>query len=202
MASQPRRRALLALTDRLAKEEIGPEATGLDWILDRVASGRTFTDIANELGAAFGPDWGGPGSGTGPWSPSRAFVSLVFNRINPDAGQRIAEARKQGATAMAEQALAIVDAASTTTTATVQKARLQLDARLALAAAFDRATFGTKAPEIQLNLGDLHIEALLRTKTVGQPRPQLEPLHAEILPASDDTNSTPPLALGMGISED
>ena len=91
MPSTPRRQALLQLLGRLAAQE---GVTPLGLICGRLESGKTFVKIAGELGDRFGPDWNGAGSG--PWTPSRAFVSLVAHRLEPDADARIAEARRKG----------------------------------------------------------------------------------------------------------
>lgn len=91
MPSTPRRKALLRLLGQLAAQE---GVTPLDLICHRLESGKTFVKIAAELGDHFGPHWNGAGSG--PWTPSRAFVSLIAHRLEPDADTRIAEARRKG----------------------------------------------------------------------------------------------------------
>jgi len=88
---------VLSLLGRVAIEELGDGATPLDWVLHRVESGRTFVNIAAEIGEKLGPDWRGPGTRSGPWNPSRAWVSFIAHRMACDAKQRIAKARSNGA---------------------------------------------------------------------------------------------------------
>jgi hypothetical protein len=101
MASRPKEARVLALLEQLATEELGDGATALEWILDRLNRGKTFVKIAAEIGERLG----GPGTESGRWTPSRAWVSFIAHRMAPDADQRIAEARRKGATAIAEEGL-------------------------------------------------------------------------------------------------
>ena len=191
MASTPRQRALLRAMTQLAQEEVGPGATPLDWVVQRLEDGLTVTKVAARVGEALGENW--DGSAGGPWIPSRAFLSNVMRWVYPDtAKERMAAARKVGATSLAEDALGIVDECSTATTASVQKARLQSDTRLALAAAFDPEKFGTRSvPQVNISLGDLHILAVQRAPRLGlpaserQPQQQVEPMPAEIVGADE-----------------
>jgi hypothetical protein len=90
MASTPRRQVLLRLLCRLAAQE---GVTPLELVCRRLESGKTFVNIAAELGDHLGANWNGPRSG--PWTPSRAFVSLIAHRLEPDAPARIADARRK-----------------------------------------------------------------------------------------------------------
>ena len=73
--------------------------------------------------------------------------------------RRLNDARRKGAATLAEESKTIADACDPTPGA-VAKARAQGDARLRLAEAFDRATFGAKAAGITIDIGQLHLAAL------------------------------------------
>jgi hypothetical protein len=113
MASTLRKRGLVALMTKLARRELGEDATALDWACDRLARGHTFVKMANELGRHFGENWSGQ-EGSGPWTPSRWFVNATCLRLSADARRRLDEARTRGgAPALKEDAMRIVDEAST-----------------------------------------------------------------------------------------
>ena len=105
MASRPKEARVLAVLGQLATEELGDGAMALEWILDRLESGKTFVKIAVEIGEKLGLDWQGPGTQSGPWTPSRAWVSFIAHRMAWDADQRIAEARRKGAAALRQDGL-------------------------------------------------------------------------------------------------
>ncbi len=119
MASRRKEARVLAVLGQLAIEELGDGATPLEWILDRLESGNTFVNIASEIGERLGPDWRGPGTESGRWAPSRAWVSFIAHRMAYDADRRIAEARRKGALATR---LKVASDASPWTTAPTQPA--------------------------------------------------------------------------------
>jgi hypothetical protein len=49
MASQPKKRKLLVTLSKLAEEELGPEANGLDWVELQVSGGATMRDIRDRV---------------------------------------------------------------------------------------------------------------------------------------------------------
>ena len=131
----------------LAAEEFGPDATPLDVVLDRVGAGRTFNEMAAEFAERMGE------------SCSASWLRGVAAKM-PGYTERAREARSQGAHALAEQALAIADETAKSTI-DVQRNRLRVEQRMALAKAFS-PDFRDKAPAtlVQFDLGQVHLAAL------------------------------------------
>ena len=120
MAGRPKEGRLKAKLAEIAKREMGPGATGLDWTVQQVADGVTIGKIAELLAEEMGE------------SVSRSFFSWHINNVTTDAKERIKAARKEATHVWAEQALDIAERPATTT-ADVQQARLQIETRRWLA---------------------------------------------------------------------
>lgn len=136
MAGRPRLRAMLT-----AVSDIG----GVEAILDRVANGETMVEIAASMPAS---------EGYGPHSPTMLSNWL---REDPERAEALLRARARAASSLAEQSLVIADSA---TPEMVQKARLQVDVRRWLASKYDPQQFGEKQVDVQINIAELHIDAL------------------------------------------
>jgi hypothetical protein len=150
MASQPKKRRLLAHLAKLAEEELDEGGTPLDWFISRVRSGATVTRIARELAEQMGE------------SVSRAWLSSTMNNIAPDASRRIGEARRESAVFHAEDGVEILDTADVSSREAFQRDKARADSRFWLAARFSPSEYGDK-PVAQINVmsyGDLHIAAL------------------------------------------
>jgi hypothetical protein len=148
MAGRPKEGRLKAKLAEIAKREMGPGATGLDWTVQQVADGVTIGKIAELLAEEMGE------------SVSRSFFSWHINNVTTDAKERIKAARKEATHVWAEQALNIAERPATTT-ADVQQARLQIETRRWLTAVFNRQEFSEKQQhEVTLDLGALHLAAL------------------------------------------
>lgn len=131
----------------IAKREIGPNATPVDWVVQKVAYGVTIGTIAKELAAEMGE------------SVSRNFLSGHINNATPGAKERIQAAREEATHVWAEQALEIAERPAITT-AEVQQARLQFETRRWLTAVVNREEFSEKQQhEVTLDLGQLHLAA-------------------------------------------
>src|SRR5829696_6862288 len=140
MAGRPKEGRLKAKLAEIAKREMGPGATGLDWAVQKVADGVTIGKIGESV--------------------SRSFFSWHSNNVTTDAKERIKAARKEATHVWAEQALEIA-ARPANTTADVQQSRLQIDTRRWLAAVFNREEFSEKQQhEVTLDIGALHLAAL------------------------------------------
>jgi hypothetical protein len=174
MASRPKEQRLKALLEQMADSELGEGAGGFDLVCARIAGGQTVTSLALELEQAMGE------------SASRKWISFVINRWGTDAKERLTEARRQAATAYADEAVDIADNAPTKSTADIQKARLRVDTRLNLAKAFDRATFGERPPAAQISIGQLHLAALEEYAKLPACVGAVTPLDVELLPRFDD----------------
>jgi hypothetical protein len=167
MAGRPKERRLKAKLAEIAKREIGPHATSIDWVVQRVADGVTVGKIAEYLAQEMNE------------SVSRSFFSWHINNATPDAKARIRAARKDATHVWAEQTLDIA-ARPVSTTAEVQQARLQIETRRWLTAVFNREEFSEKQQhEVTLDLGQLHLAAL-RTYNAKQVA-RTEPLAVEII---------------------
>ena len=97
------------------------------------------------------------------------------------------DARRQSADAHAENAVKILDEASSDSTAEVTLARAQSDVRKWLATCFNRAQYGDPGVSVKvnnaLNLGQLHLDALKANGMVMHaPKPKL----LEVSVESDD----------------
>jgi hypothetical protein len=111
---------------------------GDQWVFERLAGGATVTQLAKALGV------------------SRGVLSWWCNSdCRKDAYLR---ARKSGAAALAEDSLAIADNAKPID---VQVARLRVEHRRWMASKLDPDRWETqKGPAIQVNVANLHIDAL------------------------------------------
>lgn len=117
---------------------------GDEIIFRRIASGELVTDIMESYGY------------------SRDMMYQWINQGGEARRQAFEDAKRQSAEALAEQAGRIIDAAAdATSTAAVMVARERMGYRKWLAGIRDRETFGERAgAEIQVNIGQLHLDAL------------------------------------------
>ena len=147
MAGQPLIRAVNA---RIHK------AGGEEYVFTRVAEGKTLKEIAEEIGV------------------SRQQLSTWCNhRQRRDA---LARARREAATALVEEGLTIADGVQDPTEVPV--AKLRADYRRWMAGKLNREAWGDQqGPLVNINLGDLHLEALKaanRPAIEGEARPEAE----------------------------
>jgi hypothetical protein len=147
MASRPKEQRLKDALQRMADRELGEGAEILDFVVFRVEAGDTITALAQEIAVEMGE------------AATRGWISWVLNRLTPEAKSRIAAARRGAAMALAEEALAVAEEPTRTTTE-VQRNRLRVDTRLNLAKAFDRDTFGERAPRGGFDIGELYVQVL------------------------------------------
>ena len=122
-------------------------AGGAQALLERISAGETMISIARALDV------------------SRSVISGLLNDEHAEA---LKEARKRAATVYVEEALEIADAA---TPATERVEKLKADTRRWLAGRWDRAAFGDNSrPDVQVNIGALHIEALRHYNVLQKER--------------------------------
>ena len=81
MASQPLRRALVKALGNRAHDELGAQATPLDYVEYWLSSGQTLQGLSQDIEVDLGR------------TLSRKFVSFVCNRLTADARLRIRVAR-------------------------------------------------------------------------------------------------------------
>lgn len=85
MGSRPKLKRLIVTLTELAKQELGELAEPIDFVVGRVSSGQTVTDLAHEVAAIMGEP------------ASRSWLSWRFNHLSPQAKERIALARRNAA---------------------------------------------------------------------------------------------------------
>jgi Bacteriophage Sf6, terminase small subunit-like len=173
MAGRPKEARFRAALTRLAERE---DMQPLDWVVAQLESGISVRKIGDALRAEAGEE------------SSPQWIYTLLHGLAPEAKERVREARKVGATALADQALEIADRPATST-AEVQANRLAVDTRRWIASSFDRATFGDAPPKVELaiDLGQLHLEALRRRAVTVERVPEQLPAGPdyEVLPRSD-----------------
>jgi hypothetical protein len=173
MAGRPKEQRFRAALERLAERE---EMPPLDWVVAQLESGTSVRKMGDalreEAKEECSPQW----------------IYTLLHGLAPDAKERVREARRVGATALADQALEIADRPAATT-AEVQQNRLAVDTRRWIASSFDRATFGDSPPkvEVALSLGELHLSALRQraVQTVRVPEQLTAGPDYEVIPQSD-----------------
>jgi hypothetical protein len=146
MPSRPRRAALIAKLAELAAEEIGATASPIDYLCAQHAHGALFSELAEFLAGEMGQP------------VSRTFLSMTAHQLAPDAKERIASARREGALSLGERAVEIADNSEPTSGAAA-RARNSMSARFWLAERANPALAG-KGATIEINAGQLMLAAL------------------------------------------
>ena len=125
------------------------EQGGADWLYEQIASGVTVSQIAKQFECA------------------RGTMSRVLNS-NPEWAKALEKGRLEAADAIAERGLELVDGLSATSgTNEIAAIREQANYRKFMAGALNAELYGGKASShITINLGDLHIEALKKSKMI------------------------------------
>lgn len=163
MAGRRKLAKLRATMKKVAEAEMGPGTQIIEWICAQIESGKTVGQLADFFGAKMGE------------SCSRSWFSYIINR-DPAHKARIAAARKEAAHVILDEALEIADRqAENESSASVQRAMLQADTRVRLAALWNKEAFGTQPAQVQVGIGALYLDAL-RQCTLIQTRtpPMLE----------------------------
>jgi len=134
--------------ERFIKRQIAAQG-GWDRILERIASGETVADIAR----TFLRQPGGP-------AISRAFFSRLLH-ADPARSAQVSPARKEGASAMVDDAVHIVDSAPLDRDST-NNAKVRAELRVKVAGFIDREAWGEKGQQVNVTVNqfDLHLNAL------------------------------------------
>ena len=132
MAGFPMRRAL-----EKKIEDLG----GIEFVSAHIAQGMTIGRLAEFIEC------------------SRPMLSFWINHTE-ERKNAVLSARKLKAEKLAEDALDIADEADGSSSSAVNKARLQVDTRKWMAAKLDPEGFGDKSMEVNISVGDLHLQAL------------------------------------------
>lgn len=165
MAGQPRKRAMIRELEKRARER---ECSVLEYAVECVESGWTLTQLVESLNDAIdqGDDY-----------VTRAMVSRYLNHELEGADQLAAARRGDGAHGLAESALTVIDEE---TEDKVQAARnkTRAEMRLKLAGFWNRQEYGEqRGPSVAVNLdlGQLHIDALRQRRIDVQEQQMLPP---------------------------
>jgi len=150
MAGRPQRRQMLKQIEAAAEAAGMPMA---EYVYDYVASGKTLVDLADEVGY------------------SRSHISRHLNSI-PEIKEALEKARLEAADALAEQTIKLADdlAARLDRGEEVKNERIavlreQTSNRKWWAATANPGRYGKPDTSITINLGDLHLDALRKTRS-------------------------------------
>src|SRR6266550_4003944 len=134
--------------ERYVKRQI-QEQGGWPRILERLSSGETVADISRTFQQY----------PTGPHI-SRSFFSRLLHQ-DPDRSAEVRKARLEGAGAMVDEAIHIVDTAAVDRDS-VNKAKVRADLRVKVAGFIDREAWGEQKQQVQVqvNLADVHLDSL------------------------------------------
>ena len=143
--------------ERHVKRQI-QEQGGWPRILERIASGETVADVARTI---LRPDG---------LSISRSFLSNLLH-ADPERSARVKLAHVEGAAAMVDDAIHLVDRAPIDRDS-VNKAKVQSETRLKVAGFLDRTQWGEQkqAINIGVSVNTMHVDAL-RHRVVEVSRP-------------------------------
>ena len=153
MPGQPKNRAML---ERL--EELGD----IDWLCEQVAGGNSLLDIA-----------------ANDFDDCSRHMLQRWIRKDPDRKTRYEEAKREGAAAMVEQGMTILDDADENTAA-VQKAGLRANYRKWYAGVVDRQSFGPPDRRTSININNIEHLHLAALQAHGGPDAQIPEASADV----------------------
>lgn len=148
MAGNPKAAKVREALAARAVRELGEGASALDYVCMSLEGGQLLNQLAAELETELGE------------AVSRTLLSHTVHRLADNARDRIAAARRVGASALVEEAVDLLDDASTASREELSKAKFRSDARLWVAERTDPSSFGTRSSlNVQMSLGTLAIDA-------------------------------------------
>lgn len=155
MAGQPIKRALQAALAEIAVEEMGAGHSALDYVCDWIEDGGRVKELQEAVEVRANIE-----------VTQQAF-SRAIRTLEPDARDRIAEARRRAPPALVERARDAIEDAPTDSREKLDKAKETAKILLWQAERLGKETYG-QAPMAQLNLnvGQLHLEAF---RAINQP---------------------------------
>jgi hypothetical protein len=182
MAGRKKLAKLRSTMKKVAEAEMGPGAESIEWLCAQIESGKTVGQLADFFAAKMGEGC------------SRSWFSYVINR-DPAHKARIAAARKEAAHAILDEALEIADRqVENESSASVQRARLQADTRVRLAALWNKEVYGTQQAQVQVGIGALYLDALRQCAVIpARTRPTLESGEVDYEVGSDSGVAEPSL---------
>jgi hypothetical protein len=134
---------MIAELERRTRDELGPDATHLDYAVHWVESGGTILALAEEIGVR------------------RQALSGYLHRTFSDALERLERARPSCAHAMVEQAVQLIDDADTSSREELAHAKMRADVRTWLASRLHREAYGdAKGATVSISIGSMHLGAI------------------------------------------
>lgn len=145
--------------------------TPLAWVIHRIENGTNVTALAREVSATELPHH--PPEGF-----SRNWFSSIINKMpTPEGGssakEQIAQARREAAHLLVDEAMSIADEAAATS-ADVQQNRLRTETRLKIAGWWNPEYSDKAKLEVSVDFGQLHLDALRQRAIRANTVPRLE----------------------------
>jgi len=160
MPGQPLKHAVISQLAELAKQEIGEDATALDYVCHWIEGGERTGALQKRIESLIGTKFSTP------------FFSGVINHgLGPNAKERLRQSRADAGPALVEKAREVVENAPTDDKVKFEKAREESKILLWQAERQDRATYGQQQPvaQVNLNVGSMHLDAF---RAISHSAPQ------------------------------
>jgi hypothetical protein len=151
LAGKPKQKVLIRVLLARAVDELDDKATTLDYVVSWIESGRTMIELSKALTEDAGEEI------------SDRYVSrYLHDTYGDEYAGRVGAARRIGAFAMVDQAIDIVDEASTFDKTHLAKAVARANVRQWTAERFNRKELGAPKGEgtTNITINSLHIDAL------------------------------------------
>ena len=150
MAGQPLKQEVRNTLSRLAKEEIGEEATALDYVCSHIEDGGRIKELKERISGILNVEF------------SPEFFTRTIRTLEPDAKRRIDQAKKDSTGALVERARDIIADAPTGDKIKFERAKEEAKINLWMAERLDKQTWGQQQPQaanLTLNVGSMHLDA-------------------------------------------
>ena len=174
MAGAPRKKAMREELERRAAKY---QCSVLEYAADWVGSGKTLLKLAQDVTTALRRR----DSDLPEDYVTRNMVSSFLNGLEGGA-ELLAEARKDGAHAIADESIEIVDE-EVESREEVARNKVRADQRLKLAGFWNRQEYGVQdknSVNLNLNLGQLHLDELRRRELPSRTEPILPPSEPDV----------------------
>lgn len=165
MAGRPKRRAMIAELERLARED--EQESVLAFVLEWTKSGRTMLQLAEKISEGIESE------------VMRGTLDTYVRTLAPDATEQLRDARKIGAHGMLEESIDVTDKAGDKDQAAV--ARGKASSRQWAAERWNREEMGQPKPGagLTININTLHLDAL-RARVIEEVTGGDEVMHARV----------------------
>lgn len=179
MPSQPKKTRFAEKMAEIAREESGrADATALDFMISRLEGGAVLREVKEELEKALDE------------TCTLEWLRTVTTHLTPDAREKMALARANGAMRHVEDALDIADEQASTAAA-VQRNRLRADVRLGIAKMMSPELREAKGSQTNVQIANFGQLLLMAHKAIESGE-ALPPTDTEIEPATISGGTTAP----------